>query len=63
MKARIETAELMRRIEAGETFEEIGFEFQPEIVCPFCGEPGFDKPGLKYHLEEYCEGWRKVKRW
>ena len=23
--------------------------------CPFCNEVGFDKVGLKYHLEHYCE--------
>ena len=25
-----------------------------EKLCPFCGEGLFDKPGLKYHLENYC---------
>lgn len=25
------------------------------IVCPFCGEEGFDKSGLKLHLIAYCE--------
>lgn len=24
---------------------------QCELQCPFCGEAGFDKPGLKSHLE------------
>ena len=27
------------------------------IGCPFCGgEQEFDKPGLAYHLDMYCEG-------
>ena len=26
-----------------------------ELVCPFCKDIGFDKEGLKYHLEKYCE--------
>ena len=25
-----------------------------DIVCPFCGEKGFDLVGLKYHLLNYC---------
>lgn len=26
------------------------------IVCPFCGEPDFDAPGLKHHLlSGYCD--------
>ena len=27
----------------------------PEIECPFCNEKGFDKIGLKYHLETHCK--------
>lgn len=27
----------------------------PDSECPFCHETGFDLPGLKYHLENYCE--------
>jgi hypothetical protein len=30
-------------------------EENTEIICPFCGEKGFDKPGLKTHLIHYCE--------
>ena len=26
-----------------------------EIECPFCGETGFDRVGLKGHLEHDCE--------
>lgn len=26
-----------------------------DIICPFCGECGFDKIGLKIHLQNYCE--------
>jgi hypothetical protein len=25
------------------------------LTCPFCGEDGFDKIGLKGHLLEFCE--------
>lgn len=25
------------------------------LICPFCNDDGFDKEGLKYHLEKYCE--------
>ena len=30
--------------------------------CPFCGEGDmqFDKPGLKYHLEHYCEVYKRI---
>lgn len=31
-----------------------------EIECPFCGEKGFDKIGLKYHLEIYCEEYKNA---
>lgn len=26
-----------------------------DITCPFCGATGFDKIGLKDHLEFHCE--------
>lgn len=29
-------------------------EEDQDIACPFCGEKGFDKPGLKYHINVYC---------
>ena len=32
-----------------------------DITCPFCGEEGFDKPGLKFHLERYCEEYRETE--
>lgn len=25
-----------------------------DIKCPFCNQGGFDKPGLKYHINVYC---------
>ena len=25
------------------------------LVCPFCNDNDFDKSGLKYHLENYCD--------
>ncbi len=28
------------------------------MKCPFCEEDGFDKIGLKYHLENYCHKYR-----
>lgn len=28
-----------------------------EITCPFCGEEGFDRIGLKWHLIRSCEEW------
>jgi hypothetical protein len=27
---------------------------QGEVVCPFCGEDGFDWIGLKIHLQQWC---------
>jgi len=30
-------------------------EDKSDITCPFCGEKGFDKYGLKYHLERWCK--------
>lgn len=26
-----------------------------DITCPFCNDTGFDKIGLKHHLESYCQ--------
>lgn len=31
------------------------------IVCPFCGENGFDKMGLKYHLRNYCKEYQNTE--
>ena len=31
------------------------------LTCPFCGEHGFDKPGLKCHLPRWCEEYPKVE--
>lgn len=31
-----------------------------ELLCPFCGESGYDAPGLKAHLESYCDRYRGV---
>ena len=31
-----------------------------EIRCPFCGTDGFDKIGLKYHLDNYCDVFAKL---
>jgi len=39
------------------------FEPRPDegIFCPYCGDYGFDKEGLKYHLTNYCEAYRGTK--
>ena len=26
-----------------------------EIMCPFCGDNDFDKPGLIYHIRLHCD--------
>ncbi len=31
------------------------------LDCPFCKDTGFDKPGLKYHLETYCKKYNEVE--
>uniref|UniRef100_A0A6M3KZ47 Uncharacterized protein n=1 Tax=viral metagenome TaxID=1070528 RepID=A0A6M3KZ47_9ZZZZ len=33
-----------------------------DLTCPFCGEPDFDKIGLKIHLERWCEEYEKLPR-
>ena len=33
------------------------------IICPFCGEDGFDLIGLKHHLENYCESYKSTHSW
>lgn len=34
----------------------------PDTICPFCGENGFDFPGLKSHLEHGdCEKYNTVE--
>ena len=30
-----------------------------DLICPFCNDIGFDKIGLKYHLEKYCKQYLK----
>jgi len=30
------------------------------IECPFCGEKDFDKTGLKYHLYNYCQEYKRT---
>ena len=35
--------------------------YRSDLVCPFCGEQDFDKPGLKYHLETYCDEYKNVE--
>lgn len=36
---------------------------EEEIVCPFCGDGGFDRVGLKLHLEVgNCEAWNEIGR-
>jgi len=31
------------------------------IQCPFCMEKGFDKVGLKIHLQNYCDEFDKIE--
>ena len=31
------------------------------ITCPFCNDDGFDKVGLKYHLETHCDVYSQTK--
>ena len=31
------------------------------ITCPFCNDSGFDKVGLKYHLETHCKVYAQTK--
>ena len=41
----------------------------PSIICPFCGEDGFDHHGLKGHIEgtggivswDPCPGWEAAE--
>jgi hypothetical protein len=30
------------------------------MICPFCGERDYDTPGLKNHIEHYCDRYRLV---
>ena len=34
--------------------------YSSDIECPFCNEKGYDKIGLKYHLETYCKEYAKT---
>lgn len=40
--------------------EEINQKPDDLIVCPFCGDDGYDKPGLIYHFT-YCEEEQKAR--
>ena len=41
----------------GVNYESIcsGVKVMEELKCPFCGNDGYDKIGLKYHLETHCK--------
>ena len=28
-----------------------------DLVCPFCGDTGYDRVGLKHHLQQSCVPW------
>jgi hypothetical protein len=43
-----------------DNLEQHYIEEQQDIICPFCGEDGFDKIGLKYHLQTYCEPYKEL---
>ena len=32
-------------------------DFNGEMYCPYCGDSGFDRIGLKGHLIRYCEAY------
>lgn len=34
---------------------------EDNLVCPFCGEKDFDKIGLKYHLQNYCNDYKNTE--
>lgn len=38
----------------------VGAAVDCEIECPFCDEKGFDKEGLKYHLETWCKEYEQI---
>jgi len=41
---------------------EVYFTNTKTLSCPFCGESGFDKPGLKSHLEHGdCEKYNETE--
>lgn len=59
-----------------EQSEELTFAFENELDelikdgickademlhCPFCNDIGFDKPGLKYHLNTYCKKYEQTE--
>jgi hypothetical protein len=31
-----------------------------DLICPFCGEADYDSPGLKNHIDFFCERYRLV---
>jgi len=42
--------------------EELEQDIKEGLICPFCNEIGFDKPGLKYHLANYCKEYEQTKQ-
>ena len=46
-----------------DVLRERGFNSLTEggIICPFCGDSNFDNPGLKHHLNNYCEVYNKTE--
>ena len=32
-----------------------------DMICPFCGEAGFDRIGLRLHLIKWCEEFRDAE--
>ncbi len=40
---------------ANKLLDKIEANSKQGITCPFCGEDGFDKPGLKNHLTVFCK--------
>ena len=57
-----EDAELVEQLEKYyHTKAKLAQVDRQNIVCPFCSEDGFDKPGLKDHLNVYCEIYQNVE--
>ena len=32
-----------------------------DLICPFCGDPGYDNSGLKWHLMHSCEDYANTE--
>ncbi len=54
--------EIARKDFEREIYEQCDKEnIDEHVLCPFCKEPGFDLPGLKDHLSNYCDEYNKTE--